>query len=150
MGLSEQDRRKVLICHEGQILAHVGTCGIEMTGDLARCYADGAINAIIRLEGVEAAARFAFALSDRAVGGLRGETLSFPLPSAPPPGFGLEPEHDLALAAVATALEDDSEDEYEAPPASAAPRQGLPIWFLYWTFAIAAFAGWIVGHGVRL
>lgn len=150
MGLSEQDRHKVLISHEGQILAHVGTCGVEMTGDLARCYADGAINAIIRLEGAEAATRFAFALSDRAAGGLRGETLSFPLPSAPPPEFGLEPEHDSALAAVAAALEDDSEDDYEPPPARTVPRQGLPVWFLYWVFAIAAFVGWIVGHGVRL
>jgi hypothetical protein len=75
------------MAHEGQILASVQHHGTEHAGEIARCVADGAVNALIRIEGPEAAAKFAFALADRAVGGVHLEPTAGPLVVPPRPRY---------------------------------------------------------------
>lgn len=67
--------QKNLICgQEGHVLSMASSYGTEYAGEFGRCVADGAMNALVRMEGSEAAARFAFALCDRVVAGVRGPT----------------------------------------------------------------------------
>ena len=49
---------------------------------MARCAVDGVMNALIRMAGREEAAKYAFALADRVVGGLR-EPTALPMLVAP-------------------------------------------------------------------
>lgn len=129
MKLSPSLRKQILVGHEGGILSYTTSNGPEFASDVARCYADGAINALIRLEGAEAATRFAFALSDRAAGGLRGETNVFPMPTASEAGPV------AILAAYVDEGDGEEEDDAEtdaAPPLSVPSRPDVPIWFLYW------------------
>ncbi len=83
--MTPEDRRYSVLSHEGQILASVQHHGPAHAGEVARCVADGALNALIRIEGPEAAAKFAFALADRAVGGVHLEPTAGPLVIPPRP-----------------------------------------------------------------
>jgi hypothetical protein len=82
--MTPEERKHSMLAHEGQILASVQHLGTARAGEIARCVADGAVNALIRIEGPEAAAKFAFALADRAVGGLHLEPTAGPLVIPPP------------------------------------------------------------------
>ncbi len=92
MMISPRDRKRIVMSQEGQILSAVGEHDADMAAEIARLRVDGIMNALIRIEGPEAASRYAFAVSDRvAAGGLRAPT-DFVLPapvtieaSAPPP-----------------------------------------------------------------
>ena len=83
--LTQSQKDQVMAGNEGQILVMSSNCGAEYAGQMARCSIDGAMNAIVRLEGAECAALFAFALSDRVAGGLRTTT---PLVSVTPGAVG--------------------------------------------------------------
>jgi hypothetical protein len=82
-------RELCMLNHEGQTLHMAGSHGKEYAIDVAHCVVDGIMNALIKIEGPEAAAQFAFALSDRVVGRVRlpsmGEKLPEPLPRQVPP-----------------------------------------------------------------
>ncbi len=83
--MTPEQRRRSVMAHEGQVLAAV--CRFhdgELSGDVARCVADGAMNALIRIEGGPEAAKFAFALADRVVGEQLVPTLT-PVVLPPPP-----------------------------------------------------------------
>lgn len=60
--------------YEGVMLATVGEHGQEVAASNARCCVDGAMNALIRIEGPQEAAKFAFAMADRAVAAIREPT----------------------------------------------------------------------------
>jgi hypothetical protein len=83
--MTPEDRRHSVMAHEGQILASVQHHGTAHAGEIARCVADGAVNALIRIEGPEAAAKFAFALADRAVGGVHLDPTAGPIVVPPRP-----------------------------------------------------------------
>jgi hypothetical protein len=83
MNLSKQHRRVIMTTQEGNALSNVGSYGLDQAADIARCQIDGLFNAVIRIEGVESASRFAFALSDRVAGGLREPTEAILLRPAP-------------------------------------------------------------------
>jgi hypothetical protein len=85
--------------YEGRVLAQVES-GRKHAIEHAECVIDGAMNALVRLQGAEVTAHFAFALSDRVAAGLRQPTEAiFPAP-------------------------DDDEKPPEAP-AAAKPRQSV-------------------------
>ena len=72
--LSPDARKRYVLMHEGRPLSNSGPHGEEASIDLARCAIDGAMNALIRMDGREKAAEYAFALADRVAGGLREPT----------------------------------------------------------------------------
>lgn len=81
------DRKTQILCYEGQALEFAGRHGKEEGTLHVECLIDGAMNAMIRMNGNEASADFAFALVDRVVKGARTPTV---LPQAlqrfaPPP-----------------------------------------------------------------
>jgi hypothetical protein len=69
--MTPEQRAQMVIYYEGQSLSNVGQVGVIQAPEHARCIIDGNFNALIRMEGREAAAVYAFALADRVVGGLR-------------------------------------------------------------------------------
>lgn len=86
MTVDPTKRREQVMIYEGQAINVAGRYGLEAGLYNARCCADGAMNALIRLGGVEDAAQYAFALADRVAGGIRAPT-EFPpkLAAAPAP-----------------------------------------------------------------
>jgi hypothetical protein len=88
---------RIVLMYEGQLLNDAGVNGDSHSAHLAHCMIDGAFNALIRIEGVDAAASFSFAVSDRVVGRIKAPTTwSLPKmnenppvepvpPSSPPP-----------------------------------------------------------------
>lgn len=83
--MNPEMRKQIVLSHEGQCLAMAGPNGggEEHAREVTRCVIDGAFNALIRMEGAEQAAKFAFALSDRVVGQLRQPT-ELPVGPVPP------------------------------------------------------------------
>ena len=80
-GRMNQDSRELcMMNHEGQTLQMAGAQGKEHAVEIAHCVVDGVMNALIKIEGPEAAAQFAFALSDRVVGRVRLPSLGDRLP----------------------------------------------------------------------
>jgi hypothetical protein len=67
-------RKRHVLMYEGRALSDTGTHGQETAIEFAHCAIDGIINALIRVERSAAAARYAFALADRVVGGIREPT----------------------------------------------------------------------------
>lgn len=134
MSLPKHVLRQTTIGHEGQILAQVTTVGVDAAGQLARCFADGAVNALIRIEGVEAAAHYAFALSDRVAGGLKEPTTIFlPTPA-------------VELAAESDGVEEGDEPE-AAPPQVVTITRGVPLWYAMVLGYGALAAGFFIGRG---
>lgn len=86
MTLPAHIRRNTMLAHEGQLLSMCMSSGAPVAADIARCVADGAMNALIRIEGAEAASTFAFGLADRVAGGLKEPT---PVFAAAPPEAGV-------------------------------------------------------------
>lgn len=74
------------ISFEGQLLHIAGNSGEETGIAVAKDMIDGATNALVRLEGAQAAAEFAFALSDRVVAKV-GVTTATLLPAPAPPSI---------------------------------------------------------------
>jgi hypothetical protein len=72
--MNEAMRRQIVLSHEGQVLALASNHDAEHAAFIAHCIADGVMNAIIRIEGPDRAAEFAFALGDRVVGRVRAST----------------------------------------------------------------------------
>lgn len=72
--MNAEERRNAVTCYEGQVLTIVGNCGPEYACDMARCAVDGAINALMRIEGAQETARFAFNVVDRVVETVRDAT----------------------------------------------------------------------------
>jgi hypothetical protein len=72
--LPEPQRQSLMFANEGQVLQNAANSNVQVAVDAARAMIDGSVNGIIRLEGAKSAAEFLFALSDRAVSGVRGET----------------------------------------------------------------------------
>lgn len=107
-----------VIHYEGVMLATVGEHGQEVAASNARCCVDGAMNALIRIEGPREAAVFAYAMADRAVAAIREPTQMPALLPAPVP----QPIADQASA------------EPEPKPKSKPLR--------FWTILIA---GWLIG-----
>lgn len=77
--------RSAMLQMEGQLLHLAGHAGDEIAAEQARALIDGAFNALIRLEGKEGAAEYAFALTDRVTGGLKHPTPWGPELRAPAP-----------------------------------------------------------------
>lgn len=73
------NRRAIVMQAEGAALHGVGAYGADQQAELIRLQIDGLFNALVRIEGPEAAAKYAFAMSDRVAGGLR-EPTDFRLP----------------------------------------------------------------------
>ncbi len=68
-------RTNMVLMYEGCALKAVGdNGGAEVACEIARCNIDGAFNALIRMEGAEAAAEYAFALADRVSGRIKAPT----------------------------------------------------------------------------
>lgn len=72
--MTPAQRREVVMGAEGNMLSNCSRLSADDVSDYARCYIDGAANALIRMQGAEVAARFIFALGDRVAGGLRAQT----------------------------------------------------------------------------
>lgn len=81
--MTPKDRNEVALSNEGQLLALAGAHSVQYAADVARGVADGAMNALIRLEGREEAAKYAFALADRVVGAVLSSTPTAWVPPAP-------------------------------------------------------------------
>ena len=56
-------RKQHVLMYEGQALSNTGTHGQETAIEFAHCAIDGITNALIRVTGSEAAARYALALA---------------------------------------------------------------------------------------
>lgn len=109
MRMPPDTRRKLMLSSEGQILSMVGNIGADLAADTARSIVDGALNALIRIEGVEGAAGFTFALSDRIAGGLKISTPTFDAPAETdstdePDAMARDTPTVMYLVAVAIAL----------------------------------------------
>jgi hypothetical protein len=136
--LNDEARRNLVMVYESQALAVGGTCGTPMGVDHARCIVDGAMNAIIRMEGAEKAAAFAFGVADRVAGGLRAPTAIFPA-SAP-----------LSLSAPAEAdATDEAEVLIEEALADTMPAavRSIPPWVYHCAIIIAMCIGFMAGQG---
>jgi hypothetical protein len=72
--MADESALRQIAYNEGAVLQLAGTHGMPAARAYAHNVADGVFNALIRIEGAEAAAAFAFALSDRVAGGLRVPT----------------------------------------------------------------------------
>lgn len=84
--MSPADRRRVMLHQEGSALTNVAHHGTDMAAEYARATMDGLANALMRLEGVESAAGYLFALGDRVAGNLREPTdFRAPAMALPPP-----------------------------------------------------------------
>lgn len=66
--MNDSHKRQMVIMYEGQALNYAGVNGDVEGINNAHCAIDGLMNALIRLDGPEEVAKFAFALSDRVVG----------------------------------------------------------------------------------
>jgi hypothetical protein len=132
------NRNNYVLNHEGQILSLAGSSGQAIASDYARCVVDGAMNAIIRMEGAEKAAAFAFGVADRVAGGLRAPTPIFPA-SAP-----------LSLSAPA---KDDATERAEAlidkgvADTMPAAVRSIPPWIYHCAIIIAMCIGFMAGQG---
>lgn len=91
------DRQRVTLHLEGQMLQLVSSHGKDLAAEHVRGVIDGCFNALIRIEGVDETAKFSFALADRIVGGLKQPT-AWPLPAVveavpaePPPAVTVPP-----------------------------------------------------------
>ena len=113
--MNQDSRELCMLGHEGQTLQMAGSHGKEHAIDIAHCVVDGVMNALIKIEGPEAAAQFAFALSDRVVGRVRLPSLGDRLP---------EPE------------------KVPEPPARQTPP---PIPASTWSWAHGCLVGFVVG-----
>lgn len=99
MTLSSHHRRNIVLQAEGMAINQAGSVGSDLQADITRAQIDGLFNALIRMEGRETAAGYAFTVGDRVAGGLR-EPTDFRLPKvelvqpAPPPPLPpvIEPE----------------------------------------------------------
>ena len=66
--MPEDQRRSLIVQCEGHCLSHAGNgFGTDHAADIARCVIDGWMNGLVRIEGEEEAAKYAFALADRIV-----------------------------------------------------------------------------------
>jgi hypothetical protein len=72
--MTPEHKARYTMAHEGQAMVLVGEQGAEHAVAMGHCVVDGVMNAMIRLEGPEKAAEFAFALSDRVVGQIKTPT----------------------------------------------------------------------------
>lgn len=88
--MTPDQRRAIVIANEGNALTSVGHHGPDGAAEFTRLTIDGLLNALIRIEGAEAASGYVFALSDRVCGGLREPTdfrapqVAAPAEAAPP------------------------------------------------------------------
>ena len=82
--MTPEARKDIVIAHEGQALMVVGSAGRGYAAEMAMAVTDGLMNALVRMEGSEAAAKFAFALADRVAGGVR-EPTNFQIVISPSP-----------------------------------------------------------------
>lgn len=73
--MDETQRRNMVMYHEGQLLHYAGSNGEGSAAEVARCMIDAAVNVLYRVEEPEDTAKFAFALSDRMVGRVKGATM---------------------------------------------------------------------------
>lgn len=120
--MTPDQRHQMMLNYEGQCLTIAGNQGVEGACAVTRCYIDGAMNALVRMQGPEEASKFAFALCDRVAGGLRAPTAwPIALPST---------VESTALKAVEIAVQ---------PPAK--PSRKLPL--IWW--ACGFVAGLFVG-----
>ena len=116
MSMPSELREKTVLAFEGYWLQ---TCINSEGGTMhARCSIDGAINAIVRLDGEEAAAKYAFALADRLVGRL-------PITPWPPA------REVVNLPALEAAI--------APPPAPPAKPKSLRFWTVFGL-------GWVSGY----
>ena len=139
MTLAPHQRRGIMLNHEGQILTLAGGGDLGTASDYARCVVDGAMNAIIRMDGAEKASAFAFGLADRVAGGLREPTAIFPASAALPPLVPDDATEEL-LDALGDALA-----ETPAPPQS---KSGIPPWVCHCAIIIALCVGFVAGRGL--
>jgi hypothetical protein len=72
--MNAEDRRNSMLFHEGQVIQSAGHHGSDHAAHMARAVVDGVMNALIRLDGAEETAKYAFALADRVVGRLKEPT----------------------------------------------------------------------------
>jgi hypothetical protein len=107
--MTPADRRAIILQQEGAALNAAGMMGDD-GAERTRCLIDGLANALVRIDGTEAAAGYLFALSDRVAGGLRDPTdyRALPAPVPPPCGgrgrsisAGVDRESDARAAQVA-------------------------------------------------
>ncbi|MBX3579882.1 MAG: hypothetical protein KF723_21990 [Rhizobiaceae bacterium] len=138
--MSAINRKGVILNHEGQILQLAGSAGPDTASDYARCVVDGAMNAIIRMEGAEKASAFAFGVADRVAGGLREPTAIFPVASAPSLSTPADDVTERALDALEAVL-----SETPASPPAAMP--GIPPWVYGCAVIVAMCIGFMAGQG---
>lgn len=133
--MTPEGRRHVMLSHEGQVLTMTASYGVEGAAEHTRCVVDGCFNALIRMEGPEAAAQYAFALADRVVGRVK-EPTAFPVQR---PG---EPSTSKAVVDLESALRD-GQDRLRVPkPVAAWWRRFDAIvarWLELIAIAVAAF-----------
>ncbi len=77
--LSSEYRRRIVMSSEGAAISAVGANGAEIQSEITRAQIDGLFNALIRIDGPEVAAGYAFTMGDRVAAGLR-EPTDFRLP----------------------------------------------------------------------
>jgi hypothetical protein len=78
--MTPQVKEQMVLAHEGQTLMMAGSHGNDHAVSMGHCVVDGVMNALVRMEGPEKAAEYAFALADRIVGAVKSPT---PLPFVP-------------------------------------------------------------------
>ncbi|AXK79972.1 hypothetical protein DW352_05230 [Pseudolabrys taiwanensis] len=67
-------RSDIMMANEGQLLVAASNWGKDATAEHARGIIDGCFNALVRFEGSEETAKFAFAVADRVAGALKTPT----------------------------------------------------------------------------
>jgi hypothetical protein len=163
--LTTETRIQVVMSNEGQVLALAGNAGREHAGEIARAIVDGTMNAMIRMEGREATASFAFLVADRVAGGVRAPTdfrvvadfgqllggpqLPVPRTTTPTPVRVPLTEATLTSEAeeVARALQEAATDNI---PKFFVERPGRPLQTNWWLVVCAGLMGFILGVGLTL
>jgi len=145
-------RSDIMMANEGQLLVAASNWGKDATAEHARGIIDGCFNALVRFEGSEETAKFAFAVADRVAGALKTPT-AWPLRAdeqaasptlGPPSPTPVPTPGPLPPAPAAAASSDlDTSAPVGGPGAAVIPTPALPPrQYGYWTiFSI----GWSLG-----
>lgn len=100
--MPDEQRKAIVIQCEGNCLGNVNHATVEHASDVARAVIDGWMNGLVRMEGEEMAAKYAFALADRVVNRAIKVT---PMPAV-----------DLSFTGAAHAAKSRYTDERPVPP----------------------------------
>jgi hypothetical protein len=86
--LTDEQRKQMVLSQEGILLQQAGNIGTPLAIEVGRATVDGAINALLRMQGPVDTTEFLFAAADRAAGGIKDPTPCAIRPPYQPPELG--------------------------------------------------------------